>query len=81
MSQKKIHTRDVNAVIFYVHLMQPSFDWRILDSNSAVLIVRDVRLGNLARWHSDFTFNLGETTVRVMSAKRRDQPYYSVSNL
>ena len=53
-------TWDVDSVIFDVHLMQASLSGRILDSNSAVLVVCDVRLGHLARWHSDVTFSRGQ---------------------
>lgn len=37
-------TRDVDAVVFDVHLMQTSLSWSVLDGNSAVLVVCDVRL-------------------------------------
>lgn len=41
-------TRDVDAIVFNVHLMQTGFSGSVLDSDGAVLVVCDVRLGNLA---------------------------------
>lgn len=55
-SSEASHTRDVEAIIFDVHLVQAGFSGSVFDSNSAVLVVCDVRLGYLARWHSDLTF-------------------------
>lgn len=41
-------TRDVDAIIFDVHFVQAGLSGSVLDSNSAVLVVCDVRLGHLA---------------------------------
>lgn len=53
----------MDAIIFDVHLMQASLHGSILDSNSAILVIRYVRRGNLARWHSDLTFSREKQTV------------------
>ncbi len=56
-TSKVSHTRDVDAIILDVHLMQAGLSGSVFDSNSAVLVVSDVRLGHLARWHSNLTFS------------------------
>lgn len=50
-------TRDVDAVVLDVHLVQTGLSGSVLDGNSAVLVVCDVRLGHFARWHSDLTLS------------------------
>lgn len=50
-------TRDVDSIIFDVHLMQTSLSGRVLNRNCAIFVVGDVGFGNLAWWHSDLTFS------------------------
>lgn len=58
-------TGDVDAIVFDVHLVQAGLSGSILDGDSAILVVCDVRLGHLARWHSDLAFSQGQRrTVR-----------------
>ena len=45
-------TWDVDAVVFDVHLVQACLCRGILHCDSAVLVIRDVRLGHFPRWHS-----------------------------